>query len=54
MDDFKELVPSITAFFDEVLGVAEDKAVKENRLGLLLTIVALLKGIADFNKLEGF
>jgi glycyl-tRNA synthetase len=49
-----KLVPSITAFFDKVLVMAEDKAVKENRLGLLQKIASLANGIADLSKLEGF
>jgi len=48
------LIPSITAFFDKVLVMAEDKAVKENRLGLLQRIAGLSNGIADLSKLEGF
>ncbi len=58
VDDFLEivtkLIPSITAFFDKVLVMAEDKAVKENRLGLLQRISSLANGIADLSKLEGF
>ncbi len=49
-----KLIPSITAFFDKVLVMAEDKAVKENRLGLLQKIASLSNGIADLSKLEGF
>ncbi|MFN8380441.1 MAG: glycine--tRNA ligase subunit beta [Anaerolineales bacterium] len=49
-----KLVPSITAFFDKVLVMVEDKAVKENRLGLLQKIASLANGIADLSKLEGF
>ena len=45
VDEFLEivtkLIPSITAFFDKVLVMAEDKAVKENRLGLLQKIAGL-------------
>ena len=48
------LIPSITAFFDKVLVMAEDKAVKENRLGLLQRIASLANGIADLSRLEGF
>jgi len=48
------LLPSITTFFDKVLVMAEDQAVKENRLGLLQRIAALSSGIADLSKLEGF
>jgi glycyl-tRNA synthetase len=58
VDEFLEivtkLIPSITAFFDKVLVMAEDKAVKENRLGLLQRIAALSSGVADLSKLEGF
>jgi glycyl-tRNA synthetase beta subunit len=49
-----KLIPSITAFFDKVLVMAEDQAVKENRLGLLQRITALSSGVADLSKLEGF
>jgi glycyl-tRNA synthetase len=48
------LIPSITAFFDKVLVMAEDKDVRENRLGLLQRIANLANGIADLSKLEGF
>jgi glycyl-tRNA synthetase len=58
VDDFLEivvkLIPSINAFFDKVLVMAEDKKVKENRLGLLQKIAALSSGIVDLSKLEGF
>jgi glycyl-tRNA synthetase len=49
-----KLIPSINAFFDKVLVMAEDKKLQENRLGLLQRIAALSKGIADLGKLEGF
>ena len=49
-----KLVPSINAFFDKVLVMAEDKKVKENRLGLLQKIAALSNNVADLSKLEGF
>ncbi|MEK6751220.1 MAG: glycine--tRNA ligase subunit beta, partial [Chloroflexota bacterium] len=58
VDDFlntvSALIPSITAFFDKVLVMAEDAKVKENRLGLLQKIASLANGIADLSKLEGF
>jgi len=58
VDEFLEivtkLIPSITAFFDKVLVMAEDKAVKENRLGLLQKVASLANGIADLSKMEGF
>ncbi|WKZ36995.1 MAG: glycine--tRNA ligase subunit beta [Anaerolineales bacterium] len=58
VDEFLEvvvmLIPSINTFFDKVLVMAEDRKVKENRLGLLQRIASLSNGIADLGKLEGF
>jgi class I fructose-bisphosphate aldolase len=48
------LIPSITVFFEKILVMAEDQAVKENRLGLLQKIASLTNGVADLSKLEGF
>jgi glycyl-tRNA synthetase beta subunit len=48
------LIPSITAFFDKVLVMAEDEKVKQNRLALVGQIASLSKGMADLSKLEGF
>lgn len=48
------MIPAISKFFDEVLVMAEDPAVRANRLGLLQGIAGLAKGVADFSKLEGF
>ncbi len=48
------LIPPITAFFDKVLVMADDKALRENRLGLLQRIAALSNGVADLSKLERF
>lgn len=49
-----KLTPTINTFFDKVMVMAEDKKIKENRLGLLQSIAQLSKGIADLSKLEGF
>jgi glycyl-tRNA synthetase len=49
-----KLIPSINAFFDKVLVMAEDQAVRENRLGLVGQIAGLARGLADLSKLEGF
>lgn len=56
---FEPLVPYIETFFapaDEggVLVMADDLAVRENRLALLQHIVRLSEDIADFSTLEGF
>ncbi len=48
------LVEPINAFFDGVLVMAEDEAVKQNRLALLQNIRDLTKGYADFSQLQGF
>jgi len=49
-----KLIPSITSFFEKILVMADDKEVRENRLGLLQKIAALANGVADLSKLEGF
>ena len=50
----EKLIPAITAFFDKVLVMAEDQAVKRNRLALVGQIANLSAGVADLSKLEGF
>ena len=44
---------AITVFFDSVMVMAEDEAVRANRLALLASIDQDLKGFADFSKLVG-
>jgi glycyl-tRNA synthetase len=51
---FVPMIPAVNAFFDKVLVMAEDPAVRENRLGLLQRIAALPSGVADLSRLEGF
>jgi glycyl-tRNA synthetase beta subunit len=51
---FEPIVPTITTFFDNVMVMDEDQAVRENRLALLQYVAALAKGRADFSKLSGF
>ena len=51
---FLPMIPAINRFFDDVLVMAEDPAVRANRLGLLQRVAALTRGVADFSKLEGF
>ncbi len=48
------LVPAINSFFDNVLVMTDDLQVRQNRLGLLQDVVALLSPYADLSKLEGF
>lgn len=52
--NLRALEPAITGFFDDVLVMDEDDAVRENRLALLQHIAALTDGIADLSQLEGF
>ncbi|NQS90832.1 MAG: glycine--tRNA ligase subunit beta [Chloroflexi bacterium] len=54
LDLFTPLIPQITSFFDNVLVMDEDQAVKENRLGLLQIITGFADGIVDMTRLEGF
>jgi glycyl-tRNA synthetase len=49
-----KLIPSINAYFDKVLVMAEDKKIRQNRLALVGQIANLSYGIADLSKLEGF
>ncbi len=41
----------VDAFFDGVMVMADDQAVKNNRLALLTSIAGLFKGIADFSRI---
>jgi glycyl-tRNA synthetase len=54
LNAFVPMIPSVTEFFDKVLVMADDKTLKENRLGLLQRIAALANGVVDLSKLEGF
>lgn len=51
LDALSELAPSIHAFFDEVLVMAEDEALRRNRLALLREIDDLVGRYAAFNRL---
>ena len=54
MENFLPLIPKINKFFDEVLVMADDEVLRNNRLGILQRISGLTKNIADFSYLEGF
>ena len=54
LEEVRKLVPEINAFFDKVLVMAEDETLRKSRLGLLQSIVALLRPLADLSALEGF
>ena len=51
---FVEMIPAITRYFDDVLVMAEDENLRQNRLALLQEIADLPRGIADLSRLEGF
>jgi glycyl-tRNA synthetase len=51
---FQLMIDPINTFFDEVLVMTEDKALRENRLSLLQHIARLTEGIVDLTKVEGF
>ncbi|MBK9052380.1 MAG: glycine--tRNA ligase subunit beta [Chloroflexi bacterium] len=54
LNALRQLTPAINAFFDGVLVMDEDQAVRENRLALLQHIAHLSHDLADFSQLEGF
>jgi glycyl-tRNA synthetase len=51
---FTPLIPIITTFFEDILVMADEKELRDNRLGLLQRIVALAVGVMDLSRLEGF
>ncbi len=51
---FQPLIPVINRFFESVMVMAEDPAVRQNRLGLLQQVAALAEQTADLSLLEGF
>ncbi len=50
----EKLIPAITEFFDKVLVMDKDEAIRQNRLALVGQVSDLSRGIADLSKLEGF
>jgi glycyl-tRNA synthetase len=51
---FAPYIADITSFFDTVLVMADDEAVRKNRLGMLQRIAHLTDGVVDLSKMEGF
>ena len=51
---FQPMIPVINRYFEQVLVMAEDPALRNTRLGLLQKVSALAGGVADFSLLEGF
>jgi glycyl-tRNA synthetase beta chain len=46
------LEPTVARFFDDVLVMAEDAALRANRLGLLRRVGALFQDLADFRRIQ--
>ena len=53
MTAIAKLRPTVDAFFDKVKVNDDDKAVRENRLKLLIEIREATRAVADFSKIEG-
>ncbi len=51
LETMAELKPAVDTFFDNVMVMVDDEAVKNNRIGLLQAIAALFKQVADFARL---
>ena len=49
MDDVR---PTVDAFFDGVMVMAEDETLRENRLNLLHALLARMGRLADFSALQ--
>lgn len=54
MQALQALSPIISRFFDEVLVMAEDPLVRQNRLALVQAVGALAEGVIDLSQMEGF
>jgi glycyl-tRNA synthetase beta chain len=46
------LEPAVAGFFDDVLVMAEEPALRANRLGLMRRVAALFADVADFRKIQ--
>ncbi|GFO63027.1 glycine--tRNA ligase subunit beta [Geomonas paludis] len=52
LTEIATLKPSVDAFFDKVMVMAEDEKVRQNRLALLTSIARLFGSLADFARLS--
>lgn len=48
------LRPQVDTFFDDVMVMAKDESIRNNRIALLLSVSGLFKNIADFSKYRFF
>ncbi len=54
LEALTQLQPAIDEFFDKVLVMADDEALKTARLALLKAIADLPQGLVDLSRMEGF
>ena len=48
------MIPIINRFFDDVLVMADEEHLRQNRLGMLQRIASLADHAVDMSRLEGF
>jgi glycyl-tRNA synthetase beta chain len=48
------LAPAINTFFDSVLVMADDEAMRANRLALVSMVAGLPSAVFDLRRMEGF
>ncbi len=53
LKELAQLRPAVDAFFDKVMVMHEDAAIRANRLALLATLRELFLGVADLSRLPG-
>jgi len=53
LDQAADLAPLVTRFFDDVLVMAPDEALRRNRLTLVANVAAALRTLGDFGQLPG-
>ena len=53
LDSAADLAPAVERFFDEVLVMSDDEAVRQNRLTLVANVRDRLRRLGDFAQLPG-
>ena len=48
LDELLKFAPAVNAFFDKVMVMAEDEAVRKNRLGLIASLRKVFISVCDF------
>ena len=52
LEQLAQLRPAVDAFFDEVMVMADDPAIKNNRLALLEELLQCFRQVADFSRIQ--